>query len=356
MTNEKFEQILRRALAPDIDDHEIFVQYELSDETNGTVDNDTERTYIITNEKARSNCMKIIANIAAAAACVALVAGIGIGGKELLQHRTQAVEGSGASSVVSNVEKSTVWKLGEKEFAPGDSIPLTYDDYEKIIMLNEENGQGTYIITNSYPCGFELTPDIKNYNVKYAIAADFNCDGEGIESVTYSINKGAFAIITVEESDSPIKSGTLYDGEPHFTTDVKRHKTEKRDSANVIIRGLGGVPEYYTEYTVDYDSQRNGNLCVDICGEVFDEDIYYKIYNNLKNSGVNDPETKAEGLSDLMKGVEITCTVNYTDGTKESKKLTLEGVTMTSKELGRNSTANNYDPDKVEATFAYKFN
>lgn len=351
MTDEKFEQILRRALAPDIDDHEIFVQYELSDETNGTVDNDTERTYIITNEKARSNCMKIIANIAAAAACVALVAGIGIGGKELLQHRTQAVEGSGASSV----GKSAVWKFGGKEFTISES------------QADNESGSAATASYSVYPCDSTLTPDIYNYNIKYDIRANFYCDGEGIDSVTYSINKGEFAVWENEEKINSINSqlteaiSAYYEqngGEPGLIADVEGHKAFVRDDGSIGIEPpVDDTPyNYYTDYTVDYDSQRNGNFFrIDICGEVSDEDIYYKIYNNVKNSGVNDPETKAEGLSDLMKGVEITCTVNYTDGTKDTKTLTLEGVTMTSKELGRNSTANNYDPDKVEATFAYKF-
>ena len=54
-----------------------------------------------------------------------------------------------------------------------------------------------------------------------------------------------------------------------------------------------------------------------------------------------------------MKGVEITCTVHYADGTSESETAVIECEVLTIEELGY-PIAPDDDPKREKATFVYK--
>ena len=89
-------------------------------------------------------------------------------------------------------------------------------------------------------------------------------------------------------------------------------------------------------------------MCINVCGEVFSEDIYNKVFNSE-----NTPQSKAEAYTELMKGVEITCTVHYADGTSESETAVIECEVLTIEELGY-PIAPDDDPKREKATFVYK--
>lgn len=224
------------------------------------------------------------------------------------------------SDVISNTENSFVLKVGAEEITPNKGVSLTF-----------KNGSSASLGGSS-----------EDGNVKYCISsAGFICEGEGIESVTYSINKGAFAVIEAhEDSGSLITSGSMYEGDTDFpglwSKNLNNYTPETIDT------------KYYTKYTLDYSSQQSDRLCINVCGEVFDEAIYNKVFDST-----NTPETKAEGNTELMKGVEITCTAHYSDGTSDSVTVVIECETMTIEELGY-PIAPDDDPHRKEATFVYK--
>ena len=301
MTNEKFEQILQRALAPEINDVEIQVKHR----------------------KARLYDMKAIYKITAAAACAALILGIGIVGNTYLNDRSDAeksvVSDTSKINNSSKVGNSFLLKAGAEEITPNKGVPLIVEN------------QSSYSLGGSKDTGC----------IKYGLIADFFCEGEGIEFVTYSINKGAFAVIeSLEPGGSLINSGKEYTGDCNFPScwsmNLNKYSPES----------LGRY--YYTEYTLEYDAQQSDSFFVNICGDVYNDDIYNKVYD-LENT----PEQKAEAYTELMKGVEIVCTVQYKDGTKESETVIIECETMTVTELGY-PLASNDDPDRRIPVFVYK--
>ncbi len=300
MTNKKFEQILRHALVPEIDDSEIQIG----------------------EKKVRSFEMKPILKITAAAACAAIV--FGIGGNMYLRDRSLngpniSNTESNVDSIISGTEKLFVLKVGAEEITPNKAVPLSFESVNSASLGGSE----------------------QDGNVKYCISTGIKCEGEGIESVSYSINKGAFAIAEAHENGSTlIRSGTLYEGDTnfpgHWSENLNNYPPETIDI------------KYYTEYTLDYDSVQSDRLCINICGEVFDKDIFSKVFDYT-----NTPEDKAEANTELMKGVEITCTVHYTDGTTDSQALTVESQVMTIEELGY-PVAPDDDLKRETATFVYK--
>ena len=303
MTNEKFEQILQRALAPEINDVEIQVK----------------------DRKARSYDMKAIYKITAAAACAALILGIGILGNIYSGNWTDTdaeksvVSDSSEINNSAKVGNSFLLKAGAEEITPNKGVPLFVEN------------ESSYSLGGSKDTGC----------VKYGLIANFCCEGEGIQFVTYSINKGAFVVVeSLEQGGSLISSGEEYTGDCNFPScwNINSNKYSPESFTR----------KYYTKYTLDYDSQQSESFCVNICGDVYDDDIYNKVFN-FKNT----PEQKAEAYTELMEGVEITCTVHYTNGTTESETVTIECQTMTVKELGY-PLATDDDPNRKEAVFIYK--
>lgn len=319
MTNEQFEQILQRALAPEIDDIDILVQNEESNVV------DITTIYQKTDEKERLYYMKTIVKITAIAACTAFIVGAGVFGNTYLSSRPikeaadSNVESNIVSRVISSTDNSFVLKVGAEEITPSKSVPLIF-----------KNGNG-----------HSLSGSEEDGNVKYCISADFNCEGESIKYVTYSINKGAFAVVEAcDQNGSLIKSGKLYEGDQNFPGHWR--ETLSKYAPEIIDT------KYYTEYTLDYDSQHSDRLGINVCGEVFNKEIYNKVFDSAGT-----PEQKAEGYTELVNGVEITCTVYYDDGTTASETVTVESETMTIKEMGY-PIAPDDDPNRKNATFVYK--
>lgn len=326
MTNEQFELILQRALAPEIDDSEIRVQNEES-----SFDN-MKGTYNIPEEKARFDGMKAIVKITAVAACAALIVGAGIGGNAYLQRmkvnkiNSSDIDISAVSNIIPQTENSFILKVGAEEITSTNDVPL--------IVKNEHNSY----ITGSGEGG----------DYEYCIPANFRCEGEDIESVTYSINKGAFSIVEYnEEGGSLIKSCIPYEGD--FNIGSSCIVPVSWSNGSYEFDPMAIKTNYYTEYTLDYDSQQSDALLgVNICEEVNDEELFNKIFLSE-----NTPEQEAEAYTETMEGVEITCTVHYTDGTTSCKTVVAECRAMTAEELGCN-TASDDDPDGKIATFVYK--
>lgn len=223
------------------------------------------------------------------------------------------------SDVISNTENSFVLNVGAEEITPDKGVPLTF-----------ENGNSS-----------SLDGSEEDGNVKYSISTGISCKGEGIESVTYSINKGAFAVIEAhEDGGSLIKSGTPYEGDTdfpgHWSRSLNKYDPETIDT------------KYYTEYTLDYSSQQSDRLCVSVCGEVYSEELFNKVFNYA-----NTTEDNAKANTELMKGVEITCTVHYADGTSACETVVIECEVLTIEELGY-PIAPDDDPKREKATFVYK--
>lgn len=138
-------------------------------------------------------------------------------------------------------------------------------------------------------------------SVCVSVVAPFNCDGENIKSVTYSINKGCFQVIASSDYPLMVTDGKKYEGD---ITDYPFGSVPNIDNLDTI------KDYYYTEFTVDYDNQSNEYTTINICEKakfVADSDA--------------DVNEQKKCFDELYKDVVVTCTVTYTDGTTETKNI-----------------------------------
>ena len=303
MTNERFDQILQRALAPEIDDSEIIVQ----------------------KKKARFDDMKAIYKITAVAACAALIVGAGIGGNAYLHSRTgdtvntDTVSNPPALDSASKAENSFVLKVNAEELEPNKSVPLTF-----------KNGTSSSFSTGS-----------EHEGVSYRIVPNFNCVGENIETINYSVNKGMFVVSEVRDGGSSlIRSGTECDTD----RDYPGHQPgsfNQYDESQIVTK-------YFSEYTIGYDSQNSSKLCTAIYGWVGDAETEEKAFNWDYT-----PEQQAEAWKEIMESVEITCTVHYTDGTSASETIVVDCQAMAIKDAWE-ELAPDADPEAKIVVFSFK--
>ena len=289
MTDERLEQILQQALAPNIDDSDIQVK-----------------------KRVRSNSMKYTFKICATAACAALIAVAGIGGSVYLSNQPESISNSEVS-VFTNDNLFTL-KVNAEELEKEKGVPVAFGA-NKSSSLNGSK---------------------YNDRVSYSIATGFNCEGDGIESITYSINKGAFQIVE-NPNASIITNGKRYEG-----------------TLNVGQVGNGETTNYYTEYTLNYDAQSNNTTNINICGEVVDSQVYNEVFGSVENPENYNPQTVADGYTDMMNDVEITCTVHYTDGTSASENIIIEGYVMTLEETKKSLGEKELEYDYRGICFVFK--
>lgn len=79
----------------------------------------------------------------------------------------------------------------------------------------------------------------------------------------------------------------------------------------------GCILTTYSEFTVDYENQTNEFTSINICEQAYidNPEILFSVDKGT------DPEESKKCWDELFKDVVITCTVTYTDGTTEEKKL-----------------------------------
>ena len=85
----------------------------------------------------------------------------------------------------------------------------------------------------------------------------------------------------------------------------------------------------YSEFTVDYENQTNEFTSINICEQAYidNPEILFSV-----DTGT-DPEESKKCWDELFKDVVITCTVTYTDGTTEEKKIVIVNVIKTHGEV-----------------------
>ena len=134
--------------------------------------------------------------------------------------------------------------------------------------------------------------------------------GEDIETVTYSINNGAFQIVQPEnESERIIDDGKLYEGEMH-TGLIGGDYSEENN-------GLPSRPYetvLYRSFTLDYERQSDEYTWINICNSCpYDEEIFNLIWGEKATL-----EDYSDAIDKLLDHTVITCTVHYADGTEQS--------------------------------------
>lgn len=230
---------------------------------------------------------------AAVAACAALVvaAGSWYAGQPVEQSEIAAQDGEEHAEKISKLFMLTAKaaETGKRiEMTKGKPVAITTEDADSWVLGGNEDGTWSYC--------FNLP---------------FQCEGENIDSVSYSINRGAFQVVELEGT-SIIASG--------------------KETAEPVNSGLIGgsdyeaIPttiNYYTEYTLDYDRQESDATWINMVRD----DIKFSDPDLPQSENKSDEDVK-KVFDELFGDVMITCTVHFTDGTSE--KIEIEpGVVIT---------------------------
>lgn len=249
---------------------------------------------------------------ATVAACAALVVAAGS------WHAGQPVDQKEIATQSGDEYTETIPKLfmftakaaetGKRiEMTKGKPVAVTTEDADSWVLGGNEDGTWSYC--------FNLP---------------FQCEGENIDSVSYSINRGAFQVVELEgtsiiasgkEAEEPVNSGLIggsdYEAIPTTIT-------------------------YYTEYTLDYDRQESDATWINMVRD----DIKFSDPDLPQRENKSDEDVK-KVFDELFGDVIITCTVHFTDGTSETIEIE-PGVIVTT------ATKNGEEYREVNLTFERK--
>ena len=224
---------------------------------------------------------------ATVAACAALVVAAGS------WHAGQPVDQKEIATQSGNEYIETIPKLfmltakaaetGKRiEMTKGKPVAVTTEDADSWVLGGNEDGTWSYC--------FNLP---------------FQCEGENIDSVSYSINRGAFQVVELEGT-SIIASGKEA-AEPVNGGQIGGGYDEAKDEA------IPTTINYYTEYTLDYERQESDATWINMVRD----DIKFSDLDLLWRENKSDEDVE-QVFDEMFGDVMITCTLHFTDGTSET--------------------------------------
>lgn len=248
-------------------------------------------------KKKEHSMKRIVKPMVAIAACAAIMLGFVVTGNMQLREQGNSSQKTDdhAFSIIVNAEELT-------EESP-------------VVSYSTENSFGWAI------CGTE------EGDVTFSIGADFSCEGEKIESVTYEIEQGLFQLALPDGKASKM--------------DMREVDVDHASYPSAI--GEEGYTCYFVDsYTVDYDKQKDAKVAV--CGAretqrqeaLFDKAI---------------PQEEKAAIDELLGNIKIKCTVVFTDGTTTTKNILLTSKIMTPEEAEPEAVAHDRklgDPESEE--------
>ncbi len=293
MNDKEFDEIMRKALTPEIEENEIKF---------------LKKTEVRTMKKST-----IIKPAIALAACAALVLGV---------------------SKVPNFPWNTSKPAGKKE--GGIMEMLDHSFTMKVLAAEKQDGTNKkeeVLLKKNVPVVVSCNSDdyVRGGNPKtketdYCISAPLVCEGEHIETITYTINKGAFQIFSKKGS------GFILDGKKCKAYNVGMISPKGYDIEDEEGRiGTDFDEGYYTSYTVSPDFQHSENTQVSICNVV---KTSQKTYDLLWDFEHGTCEKLKQGMDEIFGDLAITCEVTYKDGTKSSVEIAVGNAIVTAGEAG----------------------
>lgn len=189
------------------------------------------------------------------------------------------------------------------------------------------------------------------------------CEGENIDTITYSINTGYFLV------QQPDGANIILDGEKTDITDGERTDITpgKENEENVIIEPSDSEytnysRERYTSYTVAADNQEDESTIFSVAGRsmISDADCHLLFGHNTKES-IDDRQahinrTMREMTSvknKILNDIIITAQIKYKDGSTQEAKIQLGAACKTCEELWGAETCPE-DVDKLVSVTTYK--
>ncbi|MDE7310332.1 MAG: hypothetical protein K2N87_01730 [Eubacterium sp.] len=166
--------------------------------------------------------------------------------------------------------------------------------------------------------------------ISFAFWFPLECSGKDIDTITYTIQNGAFQITTPagkslvvsgEELQDPIEAGVSY-------------RTIEQEGEEFHVSHYD--TRQYRSFTVNYDEQGNDETCIEIVDaserwepekirqyQAFDYDI----------GSPKSIELQKEVYDFLTKDLGISCTATFRDGTTQTKNIAVSNKIVTMSEL-----------------------
>ena len=205
----------------------------------------------------------------------------------------------------------------------------------------EVTAQKPVAIAQNNRISHSISGDSDTNTASYRIDMPLYCEGENIESVTYSINKGYFEICEniTDDFQSVVESGESLDENSNGYINPIYNDNEEIVAQQAL--------KDYTEYTVSYDDQQKEGVYVTFCND----EIPFPDFGSMIDKRTKTEEEISAVYQKLVDGVVITCTANYKDGTKKGAKINVGAAALTYEEIGMNvdgMTLQVEGEDKVE--------
>ncbi|MCM1145859.1 MAG: hypothetical protein NC318_03615 [Blautia sp.] len=274
-----------------------------------------------TMKRERNNSKKSIYAIAAACVVLMLLSSIMV---KMMKNEDSLVAGEMVDSEDFSVTENTfTLKVMSSELEKNQPVQMISDGS---------------VLPQKY-AGSWVVEEIEEGGVAFCINVPFTCQGNGIESVTYSINQGAFQIVQPKGS-SIIIDGQPYDGELNTGIIGGDDNLDTEEEASRTFETA-----LYQSFTLDYQKQAAEDTWINICNVCPDNgELKTLIFQNtLENTNT--------GYQKMLNHTVITCTVNYADGTSKSEDVLVGSCIMTCAEAGAEGKE---DPDREELFITFE--
>lgn len=276
-------------------------------------------------KKRKNKIINFLKPVIAAAACAVLITGVGVNNhvRKNYADPKQAENGVGDERIAADEAawgNMFVMTAYAQELEPGKPVP----------MIESDSNSGRSSVFGGDEEG----------NVSYCINTEFLCQGENIERVGYSINRGAFQVIQPINADERI----IVDGQP-FEGELNTGSIGGGWDEALDVQPQRYETALYQSFIVDYGRQSAENTWINICNEISDG---WEIVDLMW--GENGLEKENEGINKLLDHTVITCTAYYADGTSQSVDIEVKSRVMTYEEAGVPSSEDEI-PQDTKGTF-----
>lgn len=297
--------------------------------------------------KKQSRFRQIIIGAAGMAACAAVVVAVsgvtertgqsGMEEENIAKTVQEQIETEDEGDLLSALDKMFTLRVRAAESKEGQSGEIQQAAEEEFVSL--EAGRQIPLVSRDKASTWNLGGDNESKEVSYCINIPFTCEGEHIEKVSYSINKGAFQIVQ-EGGESIIVDGEVYVEDDRINGancgSIGGHYDDES--------GLSQEPvemKFYKSFTLDYHRQSDDSTWINIVNVLPDSEEIMKL---LWEDGGTDQQAFNEGMQKMLDSTIITCTVQYSDHTSQSVDIKVSSRLMSYAEAGEPEAAPT-DPD-----------
>ena len=211
--------------------------------------------------------------------------------------------------------------------AAGKKKTVTKDSPVPILLEGEDKSE-------VFSCETVEAKDVKKRKndlyVTYCVNFPITIEGENIDAITYSINKGFFQVFS-KTGDNYVMDGVKYQGEWSYVPACPPEgyypdgdQTKFKDIGKGYDKGV------YTSYKFSADKQGSKDLAINLCGNIL---VTPETYMNLWYYDGN-LDRHMEGRNALYGDIIISCDITFKDGKKQTLKIRRGNKIMTLKEAG----------------------